>query len=271
MSIPAAPDDFAKLWADAHAKFKESTGVDPLRDGLAVQLAGCKTSDDVLGKLDDEMKKFDDFRAEDSRWGRLRNDFIKPLLGVVLSVNDVVAEAASAVVRLSFIRYSCFFTILLCREFPAAGLSSSGLVCFFRCVMECVAFTAIRSSFLIQATKGVSDRYDALCELFEELRRYLDRLEVRLTLPGTLGPASRKVSVDILAHLLAILALARNLLKSKKRRLGRLSEHHWLLLVMAHALTPLESTTVRVCSVIVTCRTLWTTFKNLLGRTFMRL
>jgi hypothetical protein len=76
----------------------------------------------------------------------------------------------------------------------------------------------------MQATKGVSERYDALCELFEELHRYLDRLKVRITEPGTLGPASRKVAVDILAHLLTVLSLARKLLNSKKRYLGRISE-----------------------------------------------
>jgi hypothetical protein len=75
----------------------------------------------------------------------------------------------------------------------------------------------------------VSERYDSLCELFEELRRYLDRLNVRITQPGTLGPASRKIAVDILAHLLLILALARKLLKSKRRQLGRLGEHYLLI------------------------------------------
>jgi hypothetical protein len=106
MSNSAITDEFAKLWANAHAKFKEETGVDPHTDGLATQLAGCKTSDDVLAKLDDEMKKFEDFRAEDSRWGRLRSDFIKPLIDIVLSVNDVAAEAASTVVRLQLNKYN---------------------------------------------------------------------------------------------------------------------------------------------------------------------
>jgi hypothetical protein len=79
----------------------------------------------------------------------------------------------------------------------------------------------------MQATKGVSERYDALCELFEELHRYLDRLDVRITQPGTLGPASKKIAIDILAHLLFILALARKLLKSKRMRIGRLGEQRW--------------------------------------------
>jgi hypothetical protein len=75
----------------------------------------------------------------------------------------------------------------------------------------------------------VSERYDALCELFEELHRYLDRLKVRLTEPGTLGPASRKIAVDILAHLLVILGLAKKLLKSKRWHLARISERRSFL------------------------------------------
>jgi hypothetical protein len=102
MSNPPAPDEFAKLWADALAEFKKTTGVDPLTGGIATQLAGCRTSDDVLAKLDDEMRKFDKFRAEDSEWGKLRNEYLKPLVGVVLSVNNVAGEAASAVVRFLF-------------------------------------------------------------------------------------------------------------------------------------------------------------------------
>jgi hypothetical protein len=70
----------------------------------------------------------------------------------------------------------------------------------------------------------VSDRYDALNELFEELHRYMDRLKVRLAEPGTSGPASRKISIDILAHLLTILGLARKLLKSKRNRARKISE-----------------------------------------------
>jgi hypothetical protein len=102
MPNPIALDEFTQLWADAHAKFKDSTGVDPLTDDLAKTIAGCKTSDEVLDKLEDEMKTFKDFRADDSRWGKLRNKYIKPLIDAVLVVNDVAAEATSAVVRPPF-------------------------------------------------------------------------------------------------------------------------------------------------------------------------
>jgi hypothetical protein len=78
--------------------------------------------------------------------------------------------------------------------------------------------------FPVQATRGGSARCDALCGLFEALRRSLDRLDVRLAQPGALGPASRTVAVHIPAHLPAILAPARKPLKPKRRRPGRLGE-----------------------------------------------
>jgi hypothetical protein len=102
MSTPSAlPNEFTELWNDALAKFKESTGVDPLTDKLASPIASCKDADEVMIRLDDEMEAFESFRAEDSRWGKLRNNYIKPLVDFVLTVNDVAGEAASAFVCLA--------------------------------------------------------------------------------------------------------------------------------------------------------------------------
>jgi hypothetical protein len=106
MSARSAPDEFTQLWAEAHAKFKEITGVDLLMDDLAKTMSGCKDADEVLATLDGEMTKFQAFRAGDPQWSRLRNDYIKPLINAVLIMNDAAAEATSAVVS---------FPLMACR------------------------------------------------------------------------------------------------------------------------------------------------------------
>jgi hypothetical protein len=99
-------DEFARLWADALEKYKKQTGVDPLRVEVARRIQDCNSTDAVVVVLDDEMLKFKDFRAEDSRWGRLRNQYIKPVIDVVLGINDAAAGAASTLVRCGFSRTS---------------------------------------------------------------------------------------------------------------------------------------------------------------------
>jgi hypothetical protein len=75
-----------------------------------------------------------------------------------------------------------------------------------------------------QATKAVSQSYDDVLELFEELENYVDRFKFRSSRRTTLSPASRTTAVNIFADILRILALAKHLLAGKKvlgsRRLG---------------------------------------------------
>ena len=67
-----------------------------------------------------------------------------------------------------------------------------------------------------QATKGVSDRYDSLLELFSQLSDYLLRLSTRLEAQTGLSAAARKNALDILVHLLHVLGLATKLIKKNK-------------------------------------------------------
>jgi hypothetical protein len=91
-------EEFDQLWTDALEMFKKQTGVDPLRDGIAQRIGACNSTDDVVNVLDQEMCRFKDFRAEDSRWGKLRNQVLKPVIDVILRINDVAAETASSLV-----------------------------------------------------------------------------------------------------------------------------------------------------------------------------
>jgi len=74
---------------------------------------------------------------------------------------------------------------------------------------------ASRSRLLAQATKGLTERYDALEELFGKLISFLDRLSIRLESPSALSKAFKPIAVEVLVELLAVLALSKKLLDKK--------------------------------------------------------
>ena len=47
--------------------------------------------------------------------------------------------------------------------------------------------------------------------LFEELNFFLERLRIRLAMPSGLGPASKTMSITILAHMLEVVSIATKL------------------------------------------------------------
>ncbi|KAI0309354.1 hypothetical protein OF83DRAFT_1179729, partial [Amylostereum chailletii] len=67
------------------------------------------------------------------------------------------------------------------------------------------------------ATKGISDSYDSLMDLFDVLKVFLGRWKIREK--AQLSTESRDIVVKILVELLSVLALATKLMK--KKRLGQ--------------------------------------------------
>ena len=59
-----------------------------------------------------------------------------------------------------------------------------------------------------QATEGVSKRYSALEELFDQIPFLIDSARVQLASPRDWGFASRNVAVAIFVHLLDVFSLA---------------------------------------------------------------
>jgi hypothetical protein len=231
MSLPLT-DEFEHLWTEALEKYKNQTDVDPLRDGIAQRIGACNSTDDVVNVLDQEMHRFKDFRAEDSRWGKLRNQVLKPVIDVILRINDVAAETASSLVghppsdRLLFFLADWYHSPLL-----EERLLSSPSGFYFRYTSVTISSCPSPDSLMAesQATKGVSERYDALLELFEELNRYLDGLSVRLSKPITLGKASRKIAIAIFVELMNVLTLTMKLLKPRKlKRLCEDASHSFI-------------------------------------------
>ena len=70
----------------------------------------------------------------------------------------------------------------------------------------------------------MSERYDALLDLFSQIMGYLDRLSVRLEAPAALRPEARTNVLDVLVLVLRVLGLATRLLK--KNRFGKLYRRH---------------------------------------------
>ncbi|VDB84819.1 unnamed protein product [Peniophora sp. CBMAI 1063] len=181
---PATASDLSSLWSQAFHKYHDKTGIDPRTHALTKNLANCSTVDEIMHLFDTKMQEFKTFRVGDpnSKWIKLRNDYLKPAVKVVLCLNDAFAETAA--------------------YFPVVP---GGKAIF-------VAFGA-----LLLATDGMSKRYDALIDLFEEIPFFLDSVRVRESNPQSWGPASKNIAAAILAHLLEVMALAFTLMKPSSK------------------------------------------------------
>ncbi|KZV67559.1 hypothetical protein PENSPDRAFT_48455 [Peniophora sp. CONT] len=171
--------DINTLWQDALEAYRMETKSDLLGVDFADDIRDCAGVEDVMNVLQENMEDFKAFRSEYSKWGKVRA-VLKRVVGVVLVLNDVAGDAAAAS--------------------GAPGVS--------------VIFVGI--GVLLTATKGVSDRYESLQELFSQVSEYLLRLSTRMEFKAGLSSAARKNALDILMHLLHVLALATKLLKKNR-------------------------------------------------------
>ncbi|KZV60305.1 hypothetical protein PENSPDRAFT_355786, partial [Peniophora sp. CONT] len=163
------------LWSQALQNYERRTGLDPRVHALTRDMAGCGSLEEILEQFDAKMKEFKRFRAGDPKWEKLRNRYLKPAVKVILVLNEALKEVSES--------------------FPG------GNIIF-------VAFGA-----LLTATNGVSKRYDALTDLFEEISLFIDNARIQGSNPRNWGSASRNIAVAIFVHLLDVFALALKLMK----------------------------------------------------------
>ncbi|KAJ7922063.1 hypothetical protein B0H13DRAFT_1707918 [Mycena leptocephala] len=175
----ATPNEFGALWEDALKKYTDQSGINLLKSEFASLFDKCHSESTVVGALETEMDAFKKFRGNDSKWAKLR-DKLKLVVRVLLLFNDTVAEAASSLI-------------------PGG---KSILVAF---------------AVLLAATKGVSELYDGIVYLFEQLDSFLGRLHTRLQASSSLEPHSKRLAVEILAHFLCVLGLSTKLIKDGSR------------------------------------------------------
>lgn len=210
--ITATQDMFNQLWSDALRKYADRTRIDLTRHSLLEPLSACTSPEDICIVFEDKMKQFANFRASDSKWGKLRNTYIKPAVEVLQLLTSSLKEIADLVVS-PFGRaiyrqrdspchlHSLWYQVVRSSSLPSA------LCCWY---VLC-GYGSKCTQLVMQATKGVSDRYDALISLFEEINSFLDSLRVRTPKRENWGPASRNIATTILAHLLEVYALATKL------------------------------------------------------------
>ncbi|VDC05161.1 unnamed protein product [Peniophora sp. CBMAI 1063] len=171
---------FTELWAEAIKKVEHcDIGKSSQWKSLLDDMASYSSADEVCNRLEDTVKKIQGTRASGSKWGELRNKYLKPTVEGLLVLNNVLSAVSSNVPGIP--GGSAIFAVL---------------------------------GMLLEATKGVSERFEALIELFEEMSFFLESLNVRTAKTSeATGSATRTVDIAILAHLLDVLRLATELLK----------------------------------------------------------
>ncbi|KAI0032440.1 hypothetical protein K488DRAFT_85862 [Vararia minispora EC-137] len=83
----AEPINFDSLWAKALKDLKMKTGID--------RFVNCQSGDDSLFIVDGKMQRFKKIRAEDSKWGKLRNKYAKPSVDTIINFVGTTGDAAS--------------------------------------------------------------------------------------------------------------------------------------------------------------------------------
>lgn len=71
-------------------------------------------------------------------------------------------------------------------------------------------------NLFLQATKAVTERYDALSSLFEDILYFLQRLKGRWLHPSAVGDAVRCALKAIFIHIIHILSIAINFMKDEE-------------------------------------------------------
>jgi hypothetical protein len=129
IAVTGTEDDsgaVGELWDDALRVYKSLTGIDLKGDNtdLARRLAHCKNESDVLDAIEVAAKAFSKYREGSPRLKKLRN-MLKPVVRVVLLLNDAGAEGATSKVR-RFHDYSTYMCsrLDLCSLFREAKPSS---------------------------------------------------------------------------------------------------------------------------------------------------
>ncbi|VDB88233.1 unnamed protein product [Peniophora sp. CBMAI 1063] len=181
MPSESSENGIHELWQNALEAYRKETKCELLGVDFADSVLECATAEDVMDVLQESMEDLKAFRSDDSKWDKVRN-VLERVVGVVLALNVAAGDVASV-----------------------ANQGAPGGSAIF-----------VGIGVLLTATKGVSERYDSLLELFSQLSDYLLRLSSRLQSKPELGPAARKNALDVLVHLLHVLALATRLLKKNR-------------------------------------------------------
>ncbi|VDB95871.1 unnamed protein product [Peniophora sp. CBMAI 1063] len=178
-------DQFGELWSQALSDYTKKTKIDLSKHPLAKDLAVLDSPEEICDAFRERMKRY---RRDGTKWGRIRNDYVKPIVDALLIINKTLGETAGS------------FSVV-----------PGGRFLF-------VAFGAV-----LLATKGVSARYNALLDLLDEIKIFFGSLRLRTASPASWrNKLSRNIASLILVHILDAFALATNFIASTNRSCARL-------------------------------------------------
>ncbi|VDC05179.1 unnamed protein product [Peniophora sp. CBMAI 1063] len=166
---------FKELWAQAVKKIEHSDIVkSPRWNRMLEDMSTCRSAQEVCMKMEKAVSALKDFRRGNSQWANLRTRYLKPAAEVLFVINNAVSAVAAGI--------------------PGMPVGNT-------------IFAML--GMLLEATKGVSERFEALSEFFEEMSFFWTSLKVRVdNRHQSVGPAAQTVDIAILAHLLDTIFLA---------------------------------------------------------------
>ncbi|KAI0033611.1 hypothetical protein K488DRAFT_69720 [Vararia minispora EC-137] len=189
-TAPIGPSpSLRSLWEEAVLNFEKSTGKNIRRSPLFNKILYANSVDDIVRVLEAHATSMKTFRAHE----QAIRAFLTPLVDVVSRFLNACAERASS-----------------------SGAVPGGKAIF-------VAF-----GLFLKATRGVSEKYDAIDIILWKLEAFLSRLDEHLRSPPSLSANMKKIFVKILIKLLEIFALCtkyldENLVKRMCNRITRRS------------------------------------------------
>ncbi|KAI0258054.1 hypothetical protein BC834DRAFT_152081, partial [Gloeopeniophorella convolvens] len=177
MIPPSESSRFRSLFEAALKEYREHTGTDLASHPLYDRLQSCKSVESVTDAVKEQARAFGEYRKGD-RATQLLVTKLKPLVDTMLVLNDGLGNT-------------------LGEAFKPAKFVCTGV------------------GLLLRASKGVSESYDSLVDLFDTMGRFLERVKIYALVE--LIPSMTEIIVKLMIGLLDILGLA-----TKEMKQGRL-------------------------------------------------
>ncbi|KAI0258923.1 hypothetical protein BC834DRAFT_669981 [Gloeopeniophorella convolvens] len=179
-NVLSSPDSlhFRSLFEAALKEYHENTGTDLVYHPLYGKLRTCESVESVINAVKEQARAFGEYRKGD-RATQLMTTKLSPLVDIILVLNDGLGNTFGEV-------------------FQPAKIVCAGV------------------GLLLRASKGVSESYNSLVDLFDTVSRFLERVKVYTRMEQT--PPMIEIIVKMMIGLLDILGLATKEIKQGRLR-----------------------------------------------------
>ncbi|KAI0258927.1 hypothetical protein BC834DRAFT_847069 [Gloeopeniophorella convolvens] len=178
-NVISPPDSsrFRSLFEAALKEYHENTGTDLASHSLYDKLRTCKSVESVINAVNEQARAFGEHRKGDRATQMMTR--LSPLVDTILVLNDGLGNTLGEV-------------------FQPAKIVCAGV------------------GLLLRASKGVSESYDSLVDLFDTMSRFLERVKIYALVEQT--PLMTEIIVKMMIGLLEILGLATKEIKQGRLR-----------------------------------------------------